>query len=145
MANSSNGELPRVASATPKPYLARLYAAHDFAFGSEKESVESDENQLAGERSVDRYTITAGRFTVTDFFDDNRYTHDPRTQFIGWAVMYNGAWDYPADTRGYTWGIVQELHTRTIGVFDTASPARTKGRQWISIRPALVPRSRPNV
>jgi carbohydrate-selective porin OprB len=25
--------------------------------------------------------------------------------------MYNGAWDYPADTRGYTWGIVQELHT----------------------------------
>jgi len=26
--------------------------------------------------------------------------------------MYNGAWDYPADTRGYTWGIVQEFHTR---------------------------------
>jgi high affinity Mn2+ porin len=112
LANSSNGELPRVASATPKPYIARLYLSHDFAFGSEKESVESDENQLAGERSVDRYTITAGRFTVTDFFDDNRYSHDPRTQFMGWAVMYNGAWDYPADVRGYTWGIVQELHTR---------------------------------
>jgi hypothetical protein len=60
---------------------------------------------------VNRHTITAGRFTVTDFFDDNRYSHDPRTQFMGWAVMYNGAWDYPADTRGYTWGIVQELHT----------------------------------
>ena len=27
--------------------------------------------------------------------------------------MYNGAWDYPADTRGYTWGFVQELHTRS--------------------------------
>jgi carbohydrate-selective porin OprB len=53
-----------------------------------------------------------GRFTVTDFFDNNRYTHDPRTQFMGWAVMYNGAWDYPADTRGYTWGWVHELHTR---------------------------------
>jgi len=23
--------------------------------------------------------------------------------------MYNGAWDYPADTRGYTVGAVQEL------------------------------------
>ncbi len=112
LANSSNGELPRVASATPKPYLARLYLSHDFDFGSAKESLESDDNQLAGQRSVDRYTITAGRFTLTDFFDDNRYSHDPRSEFMGWAVMYNGAWDYPADVRGYTWGWVHELHTR---------------------------------
>src|SRR5579884_950056 len=47
LANSSNGELPRVATATPKPYLARLYVSHDFGFGEEKESFESDENQLA--------------------------------------------------------------------------------------------------
>src|ERR1700689_1771047 len=112
LANSSNGELPRVASATPKPYLARLYISHDFGFGSEKETVESDENQLAGQRPMNRYTITAGRFTLTDFFDDNRYSHDPRTQFMGWAVMYNGAWDYPADVRGYTWGWVHEFHAR---------------------------------
>jgi high affinity Mn2+ porin len=112
LANSSNGELPRVASATPKPYIARLYISHDFGFGDEKETVEGDENQLAGERPLKRYTITAGRFTVTDFFDDNRYTHDPRTQFMGWGVMYNGAWDYPADVRGYTWGWVHELHLR---------------------------------
>lgn len=112
LANSPNGEIPRVASATPKPYIARLYVQHDFGFGEQKESVESGENQLAGERPVDRYSIYAGRFTITDFFDGNSYTHDPRTQFMAWGVMYNGAWDYPADTRGYTWGIVQELHTR---------------------------------
>ena len=111
LANSSNGELPRVASATPKPYLARLYLSHDFGFGSETESVES-ENQLRGPRPMTRYTITAGRFTLTDFFDNNRYTHDPRTQFMGWAVMFNGAWDYPADVRGYTWGWVHEFHTK---------------------------------
>jgi high affinity Mn2+ porin len=110
--NPPNGEIPRVASATPKPYLARLYVQHDFGFGKEKERLESDENQLAGERPVNRYSIYAGRFTITDFFDDNNYTHDPRTQFMAWGVMYNGAWDYPADTRGYTWGVVQELHTR---------------------------------
>lgn len=113
LANSSNGELPRVASATPKPYLARLYVAHDFGFGTEKESFESEPNQLAGERPLKRYTVMAGRFTLTDFFDNNRYTHDPRTQFMGWAVMYNGAWDYPADVRGYTWGWVHELHSRS--------------------------------
>jgi high affinity Mn2+ porin len=112
LANSSNGELPRVATATPKPYLARLYLSHDFALGSEMESSESDENQLAGERPVDRYTVTLGRFTLTDFFDNNQYSHDPRTQFMGWGVMYNGAWDYPADVRGYTWGWVHELHLK---------------------------------
>jgi len=116
LANSSNGELPRVASATPKPYLARLYISHDFGFGSEKESFESAENQLAGQRPMNRYTITAGRFTLTDFFDNNRYSHDPRTQFTGWAVMYNGAWDYPADVRGYTWGWVHEIHLRNWSV-----------------------------
>jgi high affinity Mn2+ porin len=112
LANSSNGELPRVASATPKPYLARLYLSHDFAIGDEKESFDSEENQLAGDRPLTRYTITIGRFTMTDFFDNNRYSHDPRTQFMGWAVMYDGAWDYPADVRGYTWGWVHELHTK---------------------------------
>ena len=112
LANFSNGEMPRVATATPKPYLARLYVTQDFGFGGEREATESDENQLAGSRPMTRYSITVGRFTVTDFFDDNRYSHDPRTQFMGWAVMYNGAWDYPADTRGYTWGWVHEFHAR---------------------------------
>ena len=48
IANQPNGEIPRVASATPKPYLARLFIQHDFGFGSAKEHQESDENQLAG-------------------------------------------------------------------------------------------------
>ena len=112
LANFSNGEMPRVATATPKPYLARLYVTQDFGFGGEREATESDENQLAGSRPMTRYSITVGRFTVTDFFDDNRYSHDPRTQFMGWGVMYNGAWDYAADTRGYTWGWVHEFHAR---------------------------------
>jgi high affinity Mn2+ porin len=112
VANFPNGEMPRVSTATPKPYIARLFVTHDFAFGDEREPVEGDQDQLAGSRPVNRYTLIVGRFTVTDFFDDNKYSHDPRTQFMGWAIMYNGAWDYPADTRGYTWGWVHELHTR---------------------------------
>jgi high affinity Mn2+ porin len=112
LANATNGELPRVASATPKAYLARLFLTRDFGFGTETEDVESDENQLSGSRPVNRYTISIGRFSMSDFFDNNTYTHDPRSQFMGWGVMYNGAWDYPADTRGYTWGWVHEIHTR---------------------------------
>jgi high affinity Mn2+ porin len=112
VANAPNGELPRVASAAPKPYLARAYITHDFGFGSEREDFGSDANQLSGSRPMTRYSVTLGRFTVTDFFDNNHYSHDPRTQFMGWAAMYNGAWDYPADVRGYTWGWVHEFHTR---------------------------------
>jgi high affinity Mn2+ porin len=132
LANSPNGELPRVASATPKPYIARLYLSHDFGFGDAVEHFESDENQLAGDRPMTRYTITAGRFSNTDFFDDNDYSHDPRTQFQAWGLMYNGAWDYPADTRGYTWGIVNEFHTRNwslrYGV--TAEPTVANGGRF---------------
>jgi high affinity Mn2+ porin len=112
IANAPNGELPRVASAAPKPYLARAYITRDFGFGDDREYFDSGQNQLAGARPMTRYSVTIGRFTVTDFFDNNRYTHDPRTQFMGWAAMYNGAWDYPADTRGYTWGWVHEFHAR---------------------------------
>ena len=110
LANFPNGEIPRVSSATPKPYIARLYITQDFALGGGREAVESDANQLAGNRPEKRYSISLGRFTVTDFFQITKYSNDPREQFMGWATMYNGAWDYPADTRGYTWGWVHELH-----------------------------------
>jgi high affinity Mn2+ porin len=111
IADFPNGELPRVASAQPKPYLARLYVTQDFGFGSRMEAIEGEANQLAGPRPMTRYSVTLGRFTVTDFFDNNKYSHDPRTQVLGWGIMYNGAWDYPADTRGYTWGWMHEFHT----------------------------------
>lgn len=132
LANASNGELPRVASATPKPYLARLFIAQDFGFGDELEQTESDADQLGGARPMTRYSIYAGRFTVTDFFDDNRYSNDPRTQFMGWAVMYNGAWDYPADTRGYTWGWVHEFHARdwSVRYASAAEPKIANGEQF---------------
>jgi high affinity Mn2+ porin len=132
IANFPNGEMPRVSTATPKPYLARLFVTQDFGFGDEVEMQESEENQLSGPRPMTRYSVSAGRFTVTDFFDGNRYSHDPRTQFMGWAIMYNGAWDYAADTRGYTWGIVQEFHTRrwSLRYGIAAMPKTANGEQF---------------
>lgn len=112
IADPPNGEIPRVARPTPTPYIARLFLSHDVGFGSETEHVESDENQLAGDRPMNRYSFYLGKFSLADYFDNNAYAHDPRTQFMAWSNMYNGAWDYPADVRGYTWGIVQEFHTR---------------------------------
>jgi high affinity Mn2+ porin len=61
---------------------------------------------------VRRLTVIAGKFAVTDYFDCNTFSHDPRTQFMNWSLMDNGAWDYSADTRGYTLGMLQELTMR---------------------------------
>jgi high affinity Mn2+ porin len=112
IAGFTNGEIPRVASATPALYVARGYVRNTFALSAETEFAEGDVNQTAGPRPVERYTSIVGKFGLSDFFDNNAYSHDPRTQFMNWAIMYNGAFDYPADVRGYTVGIMQELTMR---------------------------------
>lgn len=132
VANFPNGEMPRVGSATPTPYLARLYVTHDFRLGAETDGFMASANELAGDRPHKRYSITIGRFTVTDFFDKNRYSHDPRTQFMGWATMYSGAWDYPADLRGYTWGWMHELQMRrwSVRYASVAEPRVANGARF---------------
>jgi high affinity Mn2+ porin len=51
---------------------------------------------------------------------------------MGWGIMYNGAWDYPADTRGYTWGWVHEFHTRrwTLRYASAAEPKLANGLRF---------------
>ena len=110
IAGFPNGEIPRVGSPEPQPYIARGFIRQTFGLGGEKEHVEADQNQLAGFRDVKRFVVTFGKFAATDFFDNNAYSHDPRTQFENWALMDNAAWDYPADTRGYTYGLVGEWY-----------------------------------
>ena len=73
-------------------------------------NVADDENQVTDKVPNNRITITAGKFAISDFYDDNTYSHDPRTQFFNWSLMGNGAWDYPANARGYTYGIVAEWY-----------------------------------
>jgi carbohydrate-selective porin OprB len=53
----------------------------------------------------DRLEITAGKFAVSDLFDVNRYANSTRLQFLNWSLFQNTAWDFAADTRGYTNGI----------------------------------------
>jgi high affinity Mn2+ porin len=112
IAGFPNGEIPRVATATPTPYVARAYLRNTWALSAETEMLEGGANQLAGRVPVCRFTMITGKFAITDFFDNNTYSHDPRRQFMNWSLMSNGAWDYPADTRGYTIGTVQELTMR---------------------------------
>jgi high affinity Mn2+ porin len=112
IAGFPNGEMTRVGVVEPTPYIARLFLRHTWGLGGEQEKVEDEVNRIAGMRDVDRITFTVGKFSVTDLADDNRYSHDPRTQFLPWSIMYNGAWDYPANVRGYTYGFGIEFNRK---------------------------------
>ena len=108
VAGALNGETFRVGSAEPALYLGRLYLRQRWAIGKETTVDEDDLNQLAGARPVCYLSATLGKICIADYFDQNSYSHDPRTQFLNWSLMSAGAWDYPANTRGYTAGAVVE-------------------------------------
>lgn len=104
-----NGETFRVGGVQNKIYIARMYFKQNFEWGKEKDTVEDDVNQLAGLKSKRYFSLVVGKFGMADFFDGNNFSHDPRSQFMNWALMDNGAWDYPANTRGYVLGTTAEL------------------------------------
>ena len=109
LAGAPNGEIYRVDDPHPEFNLSRIYLKEIVELGGGRETFDDDLNQLAASYDIRRVTISAGKFSLVDFFDHNRYSDDPRTQFLNWSIMYNGAWDFAADTRGYTWGAVLEL------------------------------------
>ncbi len=106
----TNGEIARTAGPTLKLYRARLFLRQTWGMGGEQQVVESDANQLAGVVDQRRWVLTAGNLSVIDIFDDNAYSHDPRTQFLNWSLFTHGAYDFAADARGYSWGVALEWY-----------------------------------
>src|SRR5215467_13334353 len=104
----TNGEIARTTGPTPTFYAARAFLRQTWGLGGDREAVESDANQLAGSVERRRLVLTAGKLSLQDLFDDNAYSHDPRTQFLNWSLMTHGAWDFAADARGYSWGVALE-------------------------------------
>jgi len=113
IAAATNGETFRIGNPSPKIYVARAFFQQIFALTDKKKPRNqqyfhnhSDFNQLEEDEPLRYFSIIAGKISVADYFDDNSYSHDPRTQFMSWALMDNGAWDYPANTRGYAPSVV---------------------------------------
>jgi hypothetical protein len=105
----TNGENQKSSGPTPTLYLARLFVRQTWSLqGSAMEDVESEQNQLAGSRPRNRIVLTCGKVSVTDIFDQNTYSHDPRTQFLTWASLAQGSYDFVADSQGYTVGAALE-------------------------------------
>ena len=105
-----NGELQKGSYAPPIYYTARAFIRQTFGLGGGKEHIEGGPNQLAGNLDKNRIVVSYGKFATLDFFDQNSYSHDPRTQFQNFALFSMGAYGYAADSKGYTYGVVAEWY-----------------------------------
>ncbi len=112
LAGFSNGEAQKGGYDFPKIRPQRYYFKQTFGLGGEQEDVADGPNQLAGKRDIDRVTLVVGRFAMGDFFDNNAYAHDPRADFMNWAMWGSAAWDFPADLPGFTRGAMVELNRK---------------------------------
>ena len=105
-----SGEAFRLGTSAPNVNIPRLFLRQTIGFGGDQEDVADDELHLAGKQDVSRLTLTVGKMSAKDIFDNNAYANDPRSQFMSWGLMANEAWDYPADSLGFITGFVAELN-----------------------------------
>jgi high affinity Mn2+ porin len=122
VAGFPSGLAYKIGAHAPYFRLPRAFVRQTINDGGPAETVEGLAGQFAGSRSQDRWVITLGKFAVTDVFDTNQYAHDPRSDFLNWAVIDTGTFDYAADAWGYTVGAAGERYigewTFRAGVFD---------------------------
>jgi high affinity Mn2+ porin len=104
----TNGDVIRQGSVdlSKAPYVARLFLRVLIPLGADTERVERGPDQLAAVQPRARLEVKAGKLAASDDFDQNRYANSTRTQFMNWGLWNNSAWDFAADTRGYSWGLV---------------------------------------
>lgn len=112
LAGFVNGDVIRAGSSNlPKvPYIARLYLRYYYPLSGETEKLERSMDQIPGDQPVSRWEFKIGKMSGADDFDLNRYADNNRTQFFNYDFLYNPAWDYAADTRGYSYGILAALY-----------------------------------
>ena len=104
----TNGDVVRsgVPGLKKEFYIARLYGRFMWPLGGAGIAVARGQDQIPGVEAATRLELKVGLVSVSDDFDHNRYAGSTRTQFMNWSLWDNTAWDYAADTRGYTQGFV---------------------------------------
>ena len=105
VAGFPNGTTFRVGSPAPSVYIARFFFRQTIPLSKEKKYRDGDFNKIGMMIPTERIVITFGKFSISDIFDQNVTSHDPTTSLLNWSLMDAGAWDYPSNTRGYTYAL----------------------------------------
>jgi high affinity Mn2+ porin len=133
-----SGEVYRVGDPTPGVIVGRAFLRQVVGLGGGRVCVEGGLGRLSGERDRDALTVTVGKVAVTDFVDSVPYSNDPHTRFMSWGLWASAAYDYPADTRGYTWGASLDVSidqwSARAGVFLEPKEANGIRLQWDVVR-----------
>ena len=108
LAGFTNLDVVRNPSLGDVPYLARLMLRQIIPLSKERVTVERGLHALTTSLPARRLEFRLGKFTIPDFFDANTYGTDSHLQFLNWTVDNDGAYDYAANTRGYTDGAILE-------------------------------------
>ena len=87
-------------------YVARFFTRFMLPLPGAVTSVARAQDQIAGTEAVRRIELKVGQMSVSDDFDRNTYANSARTQFLNWSLWNDSAWDFAANTRGYTDGFV---------------------------------------
>jgi len=103
-----NLDVVRNPNLSSEPYLARIWIRKVIRLSDENVEQERSPLSLLTTLPARRIDIHAGKMSLPDFFDVNSVGSDSHMQFMNWTVDNNGAWDYAADTRGYTYAVVVE-------------------------------------
>ncbi|MCU1242551.1 MAG: Carbohydrate-selective porin [Candidatus Acidoferrum typicum] len=112
VAGFTNLDVVRNPTLSKAPYVARLMWHQIIPLSSEDAFSVRTPFSLFSRLPVRRIEIRFGKFSVADFFDFNNYGTDSNLQFMNWTVDNNGAYDYAADTRGFTFAAMFEYHDR---------------------------------
>jgi high affinity Mn2+ porin len=105
-----NGEANSEPTSVPNVNFVRAFIRQTIGFGGPTESVQDDDLHLAGTQDISRLTVTVGRFSALDIFDNNSYAASARTQFLNWGLGANEPWDFPQDALGFMTGMALELN-----------------------------------
>jgi len=122
VAGFPSGEAYKEGFDYPYARVQRYFIRQTIDLGGDKQKIDADVNQFAQSTTENRLVFTVGKFSIVDIFDTNKYANNPKTDFMNWALINAGTFDYAGDAWGYTYGAAAEWYqghwTLRGGIFD---------------------------
>ncbi|HEX4137578.1 MAG TPA: carbohydrate porin [Bryobacteraceae bacterium] len=112
VAGFTNVDVVRNPTLGEAPYVSRIMLHYTLPLSKDTEEAARNPLGLASRVPRRRLEFRLGKLSTVDFFDLNSVGSDSHLQFMNWAAVNNGAFDYAADTRGYTYGLVVEYYDK---------------------------------
>jgi high affinity Mn2+ porin len=108
LAGFTNLDVVRNPNLGSVPYMARVQVHQTIGFTDKLVDSARTQFSLATKVPERRFEFYFGKMSLPDYLDINTIGTDSHLQFMNWTVDNNGAWDYAADTRGYTYAAIFE-------------------------------------